>query len=370
MSRIEIFSNTMGESEWEAVARVFASRWLGTGDQCARMEAELGEMWGVKNVLLLNCCTSGLYLAPRILGLQPGQQVIMPSVSFVASANAVFEQHGEAVFCDVDRHTLNVTADEIERHITSRTVGVSLLHYGGHPCDMEPIVELCREHGLWLLEDAACAVASTYHGQAVGTFGQAGAWSFDSMKVLVMGDGGALWLRSDGDYERAKRLRNLGLDSNYGSDNVGKRARWWEFTVSEPSSRCGSNDILAAIGREQLRKVPAFVAKRQEVWEAYQKELAGVGDLTLPPEPLPDCTSTYYLYWVQTNRRDELAHHMIENGIYATFRYLPLHLAFKTGNHLPESEWASEHTLCIPLHQNLTDEEVDKIVTTIRGFYA
>jgi aminotransferase len=369
MSRIEIFSNTMGEAEWEAVARVFASQWLGTGDQCQRLEAELGAYWRTDKVLLLNSCTSGLYLAPRALGMRPGDQVIMPAVSFVAAGSSIIEQGGQPVFCDVDRHTLNVSAEQIEPHITARTVGVSLLHYGGHPCDLAPIVELCRTRGLWLLEDAACAVASTYHGQAVGTFGQAGAWSFDSMKILVMGDGGALWLRSETDYKRAVRLRNLGLDSNYGSDNVGKRDRWWEFEVPEPSGRCGSNDILAAIGREQLRKVPAFIARRAEVWRTYKQELAGVGDLTLPPEPLEGCTTSYYLFWIQTARRDELAHHLIANDVYCTFRYLPLHLAFKTGNSLPEAEWASEHTLCIPLHQNLTDSDVEKVVDVIRGFY-
>jgi aminotransferase len=365
---IPVFSNTLGEDEIEAVRRILTTHWLGIGPECKKFEDELSIHFRVPRLLLTNCATSAIYLALRVLDMPRGAEVIIPAIHFVAVANAVIELGVTPVFADVDPRTLNVTADEILRMRTRKTWGVFLLHYGGHPCDMDPVMKACQ--GLVVLEDAANAVASTYDGQAVGTFGDAGVWSFDSMKILVMGDGGALWLRDDKAHRRAWHLRNMGLSSFSGTDSAAKgNERWWEFKVTEPSGRFDSNDLLAAIGRVQLRRLPEFVGRRREVWQTYQKELAGVGDLVLPPEPLPGATTSYYLYWVQTSRRDGLARHLVDNGVYATFRYYPLPLALGRDDCPPMAYRASLTTLCLPLHQNLMGEDVERIVWLIRGFY-
>ena len=367
---IPVFSNSLGPEELAAVEKVMESRWLGMGPECVAFEKELAEHFMVSRLLLVSCATSGLYLALRCLNLEPGQEVIVPAVHFVACAGAVLEMGGVPVYADVDPRTLNITACEVRRKRTSKTVGLILNHYGGHPCEMDEIKEAAWR--MWILEDAANAPASRYKNRAVGTLCDAGVWSFDSMKILSMADGGALWLWGNKAHERAWRLRNLGLDSLSGKDKAEtKGARWWEFTVPEPAPRADSNDLLACIGRVQLRRLREFVAKRRRVWDVYQEELRGVGDLTLPPEPLEGCTSSYYLYWVQTARRNALARFLYDAGIYTTFRYHPLHYAFKAeGVHLPYAEQVAEVTLNLPLHQNLSDADIELIVRKVKEFYS
>ena len=366
---IPVFSNPLGPDELDAMRRVVESRWLGMGRECEAFEKELSRHFQVERLHLTNCATSGLYLALRCLDLRPGQEVIIPAIHYVACAGAVIEMGGVPVFADVDGRTLNITAAEIDTRRTPRTVGVILNHYGGHPADMGAIMPAVE--GLWLLEDAANAPASTYKGRPVGTFGEAGVWSFDSMKILSMADGGALWLRDDAAHRRAWRLRNLGLDSQSGAAKASKAGggMWWEFTVPEPSPRFDSNDLLAAIGRVQLQKLAGFVERRERIWDAYRQELANVGDLVLPPEPLPGSKSSFYLFWVQTEQRDELARWLYAMDVYTTFRYYPLHWAFDRYQRLPQAERAAQQTLCLPLHQNLSDEQVEHIAGLVRQFY-
>jgi len=295
----------------------------------------------------------------------------VPSVHFVSVASLLLLLGARPVWADVDPHTLNLLPEEIERLRTKRTRAVTLLHYGGHPCDMAAVWEQCV--GLDIVEDAANAPASCYKGKACGTLGTAGMWSFDPMKILVMGDGGALWMRDEATASRVCILRYLGLalDTRSGMDRSATDGRWWEYEVDTLSSRYISNDISAAIGRVQLTKLSGFIERRRWVWGTYQRELTGVGDLRLPPEPLEGCTSSYYLYWVQMAHRDELAVHLKANGVYTTFRYYPLHLvkAFADGSQLQNAEWVNEHTLCLPIHQNLSDADVGQVIDAVRKFY-
>jgi len=365
---ISVFSNTLGAEELAEVERVMASRWIGTGPECELFEKELAAHFGVRQLLLTNCATDAIYLALRCLGLKPGDEVVVPAVHFVACAGAVLQLGGVPVFADVDPRTLNLTGREIARRRTSKTVGVILNHYGGHPCNMDEVQMATWR--LWVLEDAANAPYSQFKGRACGTLGDAGVWSFDAMKILSMADGGALWLRADQRHDRAWRLRNLGLDTFSGAAKAAEDGgRWWEFTVPEPSGRSDSNDLLACIGRVQLRKLRRFVCDRRKVWDVYQRELEGVGDLALPPEPSQWCRSSYYLYWVQTERRDELARFLYEQGVYSTFRYFPLNKAFGIDADVPYAERAAAVTLNLPIHQNLTDDDVGYIIDKVKEFY-
>jgi len=368
---IPVFSNTLGDEELAAVERVFASHWLGKGRENDAFEVEFAAHLGGKgHVLLTNCCTSAIYLALRVLDIGPGDEVIMPTVHFVAAASAILELGARPIFADVDAHTLNLLPEEVARLRTPCTRAVFLLHYGGHPADVDLIVETAGD--ALLIEDAANAPASRYHDRACGTLGVVGMWSFDAMKILVMGDGGALWLADAETAERARMLRYLGLRSTSGLDaQMAGRDRWWEYDLGVLSGRFINNDVQAAIGRVQLARLPGFVGRRRGIWEIYQHELAGVGDLVLPPEPLPGCTSSYYLYWLQTARRDELAAHLRNCGIYTTFRYYPLHMVkfYNSDAHLPNAEQAAQITLCLPLHQNLGESDQAYIINMIKDFF-
>lgn len=372
---IQVYSNSLGDEEAQAIAAVFRSKWLGMGKECQALEKELGELWKAPRVLLLNNCTAALHVALKALGIRAGDEVIISSINFLACVNSVLEVGAVPVFADVDPVTLNILPSEIERLKTPRTKAVFILHYGGHPADFDAIQAACGP-GIAIIEDSANSVASTYKGRYCGTLGDAGAFSFDAMKTLVMGDGGALIVRDEEVFLRARSLRYLGFrdrtTSGVAALGEGSR-RWWEFDIDLPSGRFISNDVLAAAGRVQLRRLPAFLARRKEVWDFYQRELAGVPGLRLPPEPLPGTTSSYYIYWIRVDRRrDDLARHLADNGVYTTFRYFPLHLVpcYRAGVRLPNAELVNETALNLPLHQNLSDEDLAHIVAAVRKFHA
>ena len=324
---IHLFSNSLGHEESQAVESVFRSRWLGKGKQCDAFEKEFAASLDAPRLLLTNSGTSAINIAARALGIGAGDEVIVSTVNFVACASAALEVGAVPVFADIDPDTLNIVPEEIDRLRTARTRAVFLLHYGGHPCPMDEILAACAEN-IAVIEDSANSVHSSYKGKMCGTIGDAGVYSFDAMKILVMGDGGALVLKDDQAFDRALIYRYLGLSSGSqsGIEAMKNRHRWWEYDLDAVAGRHISNDVLAAIGRVQLQKLPQIIARRRQVWETYQTALANVGGLQRPPEPALDTTSSYYLYWIQLEeKRDELAAFLSENGVYTTFRYYPLH---------------------------------------------
>ncbi|WP_019819649.1 DegT/DnrJ/EryC1/StrS family aminotransferase [Saccharomonospora saliphila] len=373
---INIFQPSLGEQELAAVAEVFESNWLGHGPRTARFEAEFAAHLGVgaEHTVFINSCTAGLFLAMELLELSEGDEVVLPSISFVAAANAVAATGARPVFCDVDPRTLNPDAEHIEAKLTERTKAVVVLHYGGYPGDIERIAALCRARGVPLVEDAACAVASTAGGTTCGTFGDIAMWSFDAMKILVTGDGGMLYLRDADLARRARRLAYHGLEQSSGFSNAKVSHRWWELDVRDFARRQIGNDLTAAIGLVQLSRLKDFVRGRAEVVARYDRALADVAGVRLPP-PLPDGhTSSYYFYWVQLDAaiRDAVAADLLAAGVYTTFRYPPLHKvrAYASDEVLPNAERAAEETLCLPLHQSLSETDVRTVVEAVRGAVA
>ena len=312
----------------------------------------------------MSCCTEGLFQAMELLGVGPGDEVILPSISFVGAANAVAGSGARPVFCDVDPRTLNATAAYIEEKITDKTKAALILHYGGVPCEMDEIGELLTQREVHLIEDSACSVSSSYRGQACGTFGDVGVWSFDAMKILVTGDGGMVYCRTPEMAQRTEESLYLGLTTKSGLSSA-VDSKWWEFEISGYGRRAIMNDIASAIGIEQIKKLPRFIARRKAVHEYYDRTLSEVDWLDVPPQIPWDVESSYYLYWVQTSPdvRDRLAQHLRENGVYTTFRYYPLHLVgfYGSTDSLPNAERAAATSLCIPMHHSLSDEDATKV---------
>ena len=371
---IPIFSNSLGAEEINRVTETFKTRWLGKGGQCEDFEKEFARHLKVNKTLLLNNCTAAIYVGLRTLGIGPGDEVIISTINFVACAGAVVEMGATPVFADVDPHTLNILPEEIERLKTKHTKAVFILHYGGHPCPMDDIRAACGS-GVAILEDSANSVSSSYNGKMCGTIGDAGFWSFDAMKILVMVDGGGLYLKDEDKYEMAGVYRYLGLapKTTSGSDALAlNKQRWWEYDLAATAGRFISNDVLASIGREQLKKLPAFIERRKQVWDYYQSRFENIAGLQRPPEPLAGAVSSYYLYWIKvaTHQRDGLAAHLAADGIYSTFRYFPLHQVRYFGQNvsLPKAEAIGVNTLNLPLHQNLSDADIEKIVDSVKKF--
>jgi len=370
---INVFQPALRQEELQAVLRVFESNWVGKGKVTDQFETEFANYLGVERTLVrsVSCCTEGLFQSVALLGVGPEDEVILPSISFVGAANAIAAAGARPVFCEVSRRTLNATAESIEEKITPRTKAVLILHYGGVPCEMDEICRLLCEKGIYLIEDNACSIASQYRGKPCGTFGDTGVWSFDAMKILVTGDGGMIYCKNAEMAQQVEEQLYLGLLTKSGYSGKAD-TRWWEFEISCYGRRAIMNDIASAIGTEQLKKLPDFISRRRQIHEFYSQALSDLEWLQTPPDIPRYVQSSYYLYWIQTRAdiRDQLAKHLRDNGIYTTFRYYPLHWVKLHGPHpaLPNAEEAAQTTLCIPIHQSLSDDDTHKIVDSIREF--
>jgi dTDP-4-amino-4,6-dideoxygalactose transaminase len=378
---INIFQPSLGNEELARISDVFRSNWLGKGNVVLDFEKGFAASLRADPSLFTSttCCTEGLFLAMELFHVGAEHEVIIPSCSFVAVGSAVLAAGAKMVFCDVDPRSMNVSAANIAAKLTERTKAVYVTHYGGVPCDMDPIIELCRPRKIAIIEDAACAVRSFYKGRACGTLGDMGVWSFDAMKIICTGDGGMIYLRAPKLMEAAKESLYLGLPNKQksGMDNSATGTpTWWEYQINRPGRRAVMNNVAGAIGLSQLEKLPGFLARRRAIHDRYDRELSGLKWLALPP-PLPsDCESSYYFYWIGLERRDALAKYLLDQGVYTTFRYWPLHrvdyfldrAARLDDTGLPGAEHASRNVLNIPLHQALTDDDVTRIIDLVRRF--
>ncbi len=379
---LQLFQPSLGDAEAAAVKATMQSNWLGRGPQVAAFEAAWAKHVGVQpaQIIATTCATEALFTMLALLTqsvggraettfLTPGDEVILPTISFVGAANAIVAAGLRPVFCDVDGQTLNATAATLEAAATPRARAVLVQHYGGAPADMTAIGAFCATRGWWLLEDAACAPTATWGGQAVGTLGAMGCWSLDAMKVMSTGEGGLLFVRDLSEARRARQILYLGLDEVSGQ--ASGRDRWWEFQVTCAGRRAVMNDLTATIGNVQLARLPELVGWRQGVVAGYR---AGLGDLPwlrLPPAPLPLAQTTPYLFPVQCAARDALAQWLRGAGVYTSFRYYPLHqVAFygQTALALPGAEQAARKTLLLPLHAGLGADDVAYVVELVRDF--
>lgn len=370
---INLFQPVMGDPEMIELGHALKSNWVGAGPRLDQFLDRFAKLINVRpdEITSVASCTEGLFQIMEAFELRPGDEVVLPSISFVGAANAVMGSGGTVVLCDVDPLSLNPTADMIASVLTDRTRAVVILHYGGHPGDVAGIASLCRNRGIQLVEDTACAVGSSLDGQMCGTFGDMAVWSFDAMKTVVTGDGGVVRASNPEIAERIRLGTFLGLDGT-GIQKLGQGPPWWVVNPRIPGRRARMNDISAAIGLAQLDRLPQFLLRRREIAAIYSEELAGCSWLRPPPQPDPGAVSSWYFYWIQmeSGLRDALAQHLIEQGIYSTFRYWPLHRTdlFRQARPLPNADAAAAQTLLLPMHAGLTDDDIGRVMAGVRSF--
>lgn len=370
---INVFQPTLGQEELERINEVFKSNWIGKGKLVAEFEETFAKHIGSSRnkTLMTNCCSEGLFSSMHLCDIKPGDEVILPTISFVGAGNAVCANGSKMVLCDVDKRSLNARATDIEKVITKKTKAILLLHYGGIPCEMDEIMSLADAYNLKVIEDCAAGVCSTYKGQALGTFGDIGMWSFDAMKILVCGDGAALHFKTPELREKAEKWLYFGLETKSGYENSVAQ-KWWEFDISSFGHRAVMNDVTAAMALEQYKKLPIYMEKRAVVHNFYNETLKDLNWLDLPL-PIPEeWTTSYYFYHVQVKngKRDQLAKYLRENDIYTTYRYYPLHrvAGYQVEGTFPNADYAADNTLCLPIHQSLTQYDLEYIVEKIRAF--
>ncbi|MBK8809917.1 MAG: DegT/DnrJ/EryC1/StrS family aminotransferase [Acidobacteria bacterium] len=366
---ISVFGSKVGEEEIANVAAVLESQWMGFGKKVNEFEEKFSARLGIENFAMVDSGSNALYMAVTLLDLPKGSDIIVPAFTWVSCAQAILLAGHRPVFCDVELDTLNVSRRTVEEAITNKTRAIMVVHFAGKPVDMNPLLEL----GLPIIEDAAHAVDSKYYGKPCGAIADVGIFSFDAVKNLTTGEGGGITSKSSEMMERAKVLRYCGIGKSgfeAAAASAGKKDRWWEYNIKEPFIKMLPTNIAAAIGLAQLEKIDRLQAFREMVWRTYQSEFADVSWIVRPIDAEPHEKHSYFTYVVRVPNRDRFARHMFENGIYTTLRYHPLHLneLYKSRSVLQNSEILNEDSLSLPLHPNLTLDQVAFIIETVKKF--
>ncbi len=370
---IPVMRPWLGAEEAAAAAAAVSSGWVAQGPRVAEFEESFAAAIGVRHAVALSSCTAGLHLAMVAMGIGPGDEVVVPSLSFIATANAARYVGAEPVFADVDGATQNLTPATVEPHLTSQTRAVILVDQAGVPADLDAIRALCEPRGIAVIEDAACAAGSVYRGRPAGAGAWLAAFSFHPRKLLTTGEGGML-VTPDGELAgRLRRLREHGMDVSAAQRHASRQP------VIERYLEVGFNyrmtDMQAAIGLVQLGKLGRLVTARRAMARRYQELLAGLPGLTTARDPAHGLTN-YQSFWVLLpadfrTRRDDLLRLLADEGISARRGIMAAHAepayAGRARAPLPVTERLCSSSLILPLFHELTETEQQHIVSVIRA---
>ncbi len=367
---IQVFKPYMGDEEIEAVAEVLRSGWIGLGPRTAQFEKEFAEYLGAPCAVGVNSCTAALDLALRLLDIRKGDEVIVPAMTFVSTAHCVAYNDAVPIFADVDERTLAIDLEDVKRKITRHTKAVIPVHYGGRPVDIDALREVDGSR-IFIIEDAAHACGAEYKGRKAGTLGDVACFSFHAVKNLATGDGGAVVVKDTALFERAKRMRWLGIDRGTWDRTEVDRSYWWEYFVNEIGLKCHMNDITAAIGLVQLRKLDAMNARRRTIAGMYDEAFKDMPWIETPPKDDALFRSAWHIYCIKASRRDDLSVYLKDHGVATGVHYKPIHLYRCYGNRpsLPVAERVFENILTLPMYPGMSDEDVSEVVNAIRAFY-
>lgn len=364
--RIPLSAPDVTEAEVEAVSAVLRTSQLSLGPKLEEFEQAAARYIGTSHAVAVSSGTSGLHLCVRALGISPGDEVIVPSFTFIAVANAARYEGATPVFVDVDPRTLNLDPAKIEQAITPRTRAIVVVHTFGCPAALAEILEIAARHRLSVIEDACEAFGAEYDGRRVGSFGDAGVFGFYPNKQITAGEGGMIVTNDPRIAVLARKLRNQGR---------GAAGEWLEheelgynYRIAEPS---------CALGIEQLKRIEAILERRAAVAREYQRRLESHPDLELPPVALARRRISWFVYVVRLRgprapaQRDEVLAAMASRGIACGRYFAPIHLqpAYRTQPHrcmdLTHTEAIAPRTLALPFFNRITDEQIEEVCRTL-----
>ena len=369
----------IGDAEIDEVVDTLKSGWVTTGPKVSRFEQDFAEYIGNNGyALAVNSGTAGLHLALEAIGVGPGDEVIVPTYTFTATAEVVRYLGADPVFVDVNPHTLNICADTIERAITQRTRAVIPVHFAGLSCELEAICELCESSGISIVEDAAHALPSTRKGRMIGAWPtDATVFSFYANKTMTTGEGGMIATRNSDVADRCKVMRLHGISKDAFNRYVSRQPEWY-YEVVAPGYKYNMPDIAAAIGLHQLRRLDQFHRRRVEIANKYLESLEQEY-LILPAVPDGDDKHAWHLFVVRLKEgarisRDEFIIRMAEMGIGCSVHFIPLHMHPYWRDHyrfdygaFPNAEAAYESAVTLPLYTRMSDSDVQRTIDAVNS---
>lgn len=373
--RIPLADIDLDEAEFAVVNDVLRSKWLSMGEQTRLFEDEFAKRVNARHAIAVANGTAALHLACLAVGLRAGDEAIVPSLTFVATANAIRYTGAEPIFADiVSKDQLNISAKAIEPLITEKTRAILVVHYGGYACEMPEIMDIAKRYGLSVIEDAAHAIGSTLSERSLGTWGDIGCFSFFSNKNMTTGEGGMLVTNDDELARKLSLLRSHGMTSLSWERYKGHA---FSYDVVDLGFNYRLDEIRAAIGRVQLKKLDDNNERRRKLSALYWELLEELApEVELPFRSHPGLSAAHLMPVLLPHRiaRREFMEAMKEHGIQTSIHYPPIHKfsAFKESHsaihaHLPLTEEVTEREVTLPLYAALSEDDVHYIVESIRG---
>ena len=374
---IPIAKPYLTENDAQAAYDAIMSGWITQGPRVQEFEEKFAAYTGAKHAVAVSNCTTGLHLAMIVAGIQAGDEVICPSMSYIATANSIMYMGATPVFAEVHPETYNLDVADAERRITSKTKAILLVHQIGMPADIDAFSALCKKHNLILIEDAACAAGSSYNGKKIGSHSDLVCFSFHPRKVISTGDGGMVTTNNDAYADRMKLLRQHGMSVNAGARHGATKIIFEDHL--EVAYNYRMTDIQAAVGIQQLAKLDWIVEERRKIAARYLTELADIDCIRLPREE-----SGYFTNWQSFSiylkenapmSRNELMQALLDKGIASRRGVMTSHreTAYKAmcaGLSLPRTEEACDRSIIIPLYVPMEANDVSTVIHALRELLA
>ncbi|KPJ66485.1 MAG: hypothetical protein AMJ43_08070 [Coxiella sp. DG_40] len=361
---------SIGQEELEQIRKVFATGWLGLGSVVFEFENKLKEYLGANHVIAVNTGTTALHLALDGYGISEGDEVIVPSLTFCASIQVITALKAIPVFCEIDPRTLSIDIEDINKRITHKTKAIMPVHYCGNVCDMDALLELARQHDIFVIEDAAHAFGSSYKGKNIGSFGDATCFSFDPIKMITCGEGGAVVLSDDVIAEKIRRKRILGIDKDTWHRYRNERA--WFYEVTTQGYRYHMSNINAAIGLAQFEKLDEFINRKRDIVRFYNENFDRIRQIELIDWNLEEAAPFTYIIRIVNGQRDKLMDFLKSRDIGSGVHYIANHIQpffKKYASPLPITEKVWQEILTLPLYYDMTDRDASKVVTAVKDFF-
>jgi perosamine synthetase len=368
---IPVFKPSCSDAEIAAVTEVLRSGWWGLGPKTAEFEKAFAAYIGVREAVALNSATAALHLGLAVMGVEGGEVITTP-MTFVSTNHAILYNRATPVFCDVEADTMNIDPAWVERSVTARTRAVIVVHYGGHPVDLDAIRSIAGPRGIPVLEDAAHACGAAYKGKRIGSESDLACFSFHAVKNLAMGEGGAVVARDPEQLARLRRLRWLGINKDTWQRAGDGQTYSWAYNVEEVGFKYHLNDIPAAIGLAQLSRLDELNARRRAIVAQYDAAFCALEWLQRPVEK-PYARSARHNYVVRVPRRDEFMKFLAGRGVSTGMHYIPNHLyemyrPYARTLPVVEREWTKLVTL--PLYPSMAEGEIAQVIDAVRSFPA